>query len=333
MHNHFISCDWGTSSFRLRLVDTASGHVLHEVVSSSGIAAIYQAYLQYATEKQSYQQERHIFYMQFVRDQLQILGRQSSFPIQGLPVIISGMASSSIGMLELPYASLPFSLNGLDTVVHKISAQADFPHDILLISGLKSTQDVMRGEETQIIGLAANSALGNAICIFPGTHSKHIFVADGCITGFRTYMTGELFQTLANHTILQASVEKSNTDENDPLMMKWYRQGVKAGIELGNILHALFTVRTGQLFKERTKQENYFYLSGLLIGYELKDLAKQPPASLYLCSSSHLLTYYQAAAEVLHLTGDLTVISGDLIDHTAVAGQRQLWYRHTSQTL
>jgi 2-dehydro-3-deoxygalactonokinase len=333
MHPYFISCDWGTSAFRLRLVETASCQVLHQVTDGQGIAATYQAFIKHTAGKQPSPEERLAYYKQFISNQLQILGRQLSFPLHGTPVLISGMASSSIGMYELPYASLPFALAGTDTVVQTIAAQADFPHDILLISGLKSTQDVMRGEETQIIGLAAKQELNEAVCVFPGTHSKHIYVTNGHITSFRTYMTGEVFQTMASHTILQASVEKSDTTEPDPGMMAAYRQGVQASVELQNILHTLFTVRTGELFKERTKQQNYFYLSGVLIGYELQELTRQPQTQVYLCSSSHLLIFYQAAAEVLQLTANLTLISGDLIDQSAIAGQRQLWQKHHQHTL
>jgi 2-dehydro-3-deoxygalactonokinase len=330
MHSYFISCDWGTSAFRLRLVEISSGQVLHEISDSQGIATTYQGFVKSSTGKQPTQQERVAYYTQFIHTHLQELSKQLTFPLQGIPIFISGMASSSIGMLELPYASLPFALNGTNAIVHTIAAQPGFPHEIHLLSGLKSSQDVMRGEETQIIGLAATHQIDNAICVFPGTHSKHIQVDNGYITSFRTYMTGELFQTIASHTILQASVEKSNKTTLSDEMMQPYKQGVQAGVELQNILHALFTVRTGDLFKERTKQQNYFYLSGLLIGYELQELAKQPQTHIYLCSSSHLLNFYQAAAEVLQLTNNLTVISGELIDQSAIAGQQQVGYSRSA---
>ncbi|MDO1447663.1 2-dehydro-3-deoxygalactonokinase [Rhodocytophaga aerolata] len=326
MHPYFISCDWGTSAFRLRLAETASGRVLHEISDGQGIAATYQAFLNYSAANPPTQQERITYYTQFIQTHLQELRKQLAFLLQGIPMFISGMASSSIGMLELPYASLPFALNGTNAIVHTLTAQPGFPHDTYLLSGLKSSQDVMRGEETQLIGLAATHQIDNAICVFPGTHSKHIRVENGYITSFRTYMTGELFQTISNHTILQASVEKRDTATLSDEMMLPFKQGVQAGVELQNILHALFTVRTGELFKERTKQQNYFYLSGLLIGYELQELAKQPQTPIYLCSSSHLLNFYQAAAEVLELTKNLTVISGELIDQSAIAGQRQVGY-------
>jgi 2-dehydro-3-deoxygalactonokinase len=240
------------------------------------------------------------------------------------------MASSSIGMLELPYASLPFPLDGSGAITRWIPSEAGFPHDVLLISGLQSDHDVMRGEETQITGLASQLATDQAICIFPGTHSKHIYIDGQYITGFRTYMTGELFQVIAAHTILHASVSNSQTAEAvETHLMNAFRKGVQATLELENVLHALFTVRTGELFGKRSKQENYYYLSGLLIGKELADLLNFPAMQVYICSSSHLVKFYQAAAETLQLANRTNIVAASIIDEVAVAGQWRIWQRQT----
>jgi 2-dehydro-3-deoxygalactonokinase len=325
MPNYFFSCDWGTSSFRLRLAQADSCKVIHELSTNQGIGAILQAYNRQVAEKQVLPEDRLLFYLQYLESQLELLAKQVSFPITGIPVIVSGMASSSIGMLELPYAQLPFLLAGSSAVTHWISASKSFPYDLLLISGLQSKRDVMRGEETQIVGLTTHTALTEAVCIFPGTHSKHIYVRNETITEFRTYMTGELFQTIANHTILQASIEKNSMEESSGFSIDAFRQGVLASVTLDNILHALFTVRTGELFKERSKQQNYYYLSGLLIGKELQDLTVHTDVPVYLCSSSHLLTYYQAAAQVLELSSRTSIVPAQVIDNIVVAGQRQIW--------
>jgi 2-dehydro-3-deoxygalactonokinase len=326
MHKYFISCDWGTSSFRLRLAEALCCKLVQEFSSSQGIAATYQAYTREVAGKQVSAEGRLAYYLKYLAEQLEVLSRQVSFPLAGIPLIVSGMASSSIGMLELPYASLPFPLNGSGAIARRIPAHTNFPHDLLLISGLRSAQDVMRGEETQITGLATLTTIDQAVCIFPGTHSKHIYVKNGSITGFRTYMTGELFQVLATHTILQASVDKTtNIPEDKAVSIEAFRKGVQEGIALENILHALFTVRTGELFKERNKQQNYYYLSGLLIGKELQDLSANQQAHVYLCSSSHLVDYYEAAAEVMALPGGISIVPASLIDNIAVAGQWQIW--------
>jgi 2-dehydro-3-deoxygalactonokinase len=325
MDKYFISCDWGTTSFRLRLAETQTCRILQEVSCSQGIAATYRLYSQGLEVKCTATEDRFLFYLQLIKDQLTILEKQVNFALTGIPVVISGMASSSIGMLELPYAALPFPLDGSGAITQWIPSAANFPHDVLLISGLKSNKDVMRGEETQIIGLTTQLATDQAICIFPGTHSKHIYTDGQYITGFRTYMTGELFETISVHTILKASLDNPQTKEADTHLMKAFELGVQATLDLDNILHALFTVRTGELFGERSKQENYYYLSGLLIGKELTDLLNFPSKQVYICSSSHLVKFYQAAAEALQLTNRTNTIPAGIIDEVAVGGQWRIW--------
>src|SRR5690606_21268593 len=127
---------------------------------------------------------------------------QSAGPVPAqVPLVISGMASAAIGMKELPYATLPFAVNGADAVVHRAPATAAFRREVLLLSGVRSNEDVMRGEETQLAGCITDEqdTAAESIFIFPGTHSKHIQVQQGQVTGFCTYMTGELFELLHRH--------------------------------------------------------------------------------------------------------------------------------------
>ena len=112
------------------------------------------------------------------------------------PILISGMASSSIGWRELPYACLPFPLDGSGARWQEIERVGE--HRVFVFSGLAAESDVLRGEETEVLGLAAGGALApfreQALLVLPGTHSKHVRIEAGSITGFSTYMTGELFE-------------------------------------------------------------------------------------------------------------------------------------------
>src|ERR1700742_4807373 len=157
-HGKFISCDWGTSSFRLRLIETATSHVLAKFSSTDGIAAPYadcQATIPQAsappTGKQA-DQARVAFY----RANLEQAITQLAPDLDGLPVIISGMASSSIGMLELPYKNLPFDITGADLQPTLLPPTDTSPRPLYLIPGVRTVVDVMRGEETQLIGSATN---------------------------------------------------------------------------------------------------------------------------------------------------------------------------------
>ena len=215
MKNLMLSCDWGTSSFRLRLVDVRDHHICGEVLSNEGVIGTYSQW-QVATRQHEISKEH--FYSQQLQKNIDTLSHKLSVDLSETPVVISGMASSSIGIREVPYASLPFSLDGSNAIIKRLSASNGIASDVWLISGVRNHHDVMRGEETQVIGLTALDNLvyttKNITCIFPGTHSKHIKIEDGVVVDFQTYMTGELFQVMTQHSILKDSVLKKQTGCN-----------------------------------------------------------------------------------------------------------------------
>lgn len=323
-----LSCDWGTSSFRLRYVEVATGRIEAEVTSSEGIATIFGAFQQGVQQKGTKPENRIDFYREYLSSQIQLLASKLSVSLSGAPVLISGMASSSIGMQELPYAQLPFPVDGTGVHLFHLPSQDTFPHDILLISGVKSEEDVMRGEETQLIGLAGTFKPEEAIYIFPGTHSKHMYVQNQQMTAFKTYMTGEVFGAISSHTILQNSIEKPAEDNFDTYSSV-FAEGVTAARRKGNLLHSLFAVRTQDLFKKFTRQQNYYFLSGLLIGQELLDLQKQPDTSILICCATNLLPYYATAIESLSYTARTRIVLADIIDRIVVQGQLQILRKST----
>lgn len=180
MKNHLLCCDWGTSSFRLRLIDLSDHQIAGEVLSGEGIANTFNGWQVEAGESGMV---RGRFFRDYLKKQIDILSARLSFDLDGITIVISGMASSSIGMEEIPYENLPYATDGSRAGIRYFEAAADFSHEILLISGVKSELDAMRGEETQLVGLvnlAELSSLKNkdAIFIFPGTHSKHMYVKE-----------------------------------------------------------------------------------------------------------------------------------------------------------
>jgi 2-dehydro-3-deoxygalactonokinase len=119
------------------------------------------------------------------------------------------MASSTIGMADLPYKDIPFSTDGSDLKLHTIPASVSFKHSVTLISGVRTEDDVMRGEETKLIGCTVGvSNKNNHLFIFPGTHPKHVHVKNDKATAFKTYMTGEFFDLLSTKSILSVSWQK-----------------------------------------------------------------------------------------------------------------------------
>ena len=332
MKKHLLCCDWGTSFFRLQLINISDYQCIGEIQSPVGVAGTFDGW-KLAGEHTGI--TRELFFRQQIRQQIDLLAANLSADLTDIPVVISGMASSSIGMDEIPYATLPFAVDGSQASVRRFDQQADFPHDILLISGIRSQHDVMRGEETQLIGLIALlDSLGNKIddatFIFPGTHSKHIYIQNRQLTHFDTYMTGELFDLMANQSILKDSVDISNLTNTSVDTIKAFRKGVNqatSSITLTN----LFRVRTNQLFDIFTKEQNAFYLSGLLIGAELTDLPRKVSWPLILCSGSKLSRFYELAIDELQLTDRTITIPGELSDKAASIGQIHLFHNQFSK--
>ncbi len=316
MNKYFISCDWGTTTFRLRLVETETQEVLSEVITNEGIAPTFAAW-------KTTQNDRQLFFKEKLKLQITALEKQSKKSLADVDIIVSGMAASSIGLLELPYAALPFDLNGSQTTTHILEADADFPNKIILISGLRSESDVMRGEETQVIGLMELlklSAEKDFILILPGTHSKHIYLKNNILTGFQTYMTGEMFSIISNHSILKDSIILRGADAFSATELAAFKKGVGEAVT-SDLLKNLFKVRTNQLLHQWDKIENGLYLSALLIGSELKNLLTETDATLVLCSGNHLFELYKMALEVLGLSERILCVPPEIIDKSVVVGQ------------
>lgn len=237
-----IGVDWGTSSLRAFLIGK-QGEVLDGVSSTEGI-------MQVAGQT-----------FEAVLDRL--IGPWVA--VQTLPILASGMITSRNGWVETSYAEMPLGACRL--------AEALVPHEaangacIHFVTGAATEHvggpDVMRGEETQIIGASA-LGLNEGTFVMPGTHSKWVEVADGKIVDFSTYMTGEIYAALKGHTILGTLMKEAAFNEEA------FQMGVKAGLERSsNLLHSLFHVRTLPLMGKIPNVATADYMSGLLIGTEV----------------------------------------------------------------
>lgn len=332
-NNLLLSCDWGTSSFRLRLIDADTHRVLDEVLSDEGISFTHRAW---ENHEEPAMTGRSSFYMRRLLHQIHKLSHHAGADMRGIPLIISGMASSSLGLLDLPYAPLPFDIDGSGLVIEVIDGTDEFPHDLYLISGVTDRQDVMRGEETQLIGVfellgtGAQEWRAESTLIFPGTHSKHIYVKEGKITGFSTYVTGELFGLMSRKSILQESITVPGSDTiPGPAEQEAFRKGVRLAQSAG-LIRTLFTVRTNLLFGLLGRQENYYFLSGLVIGAELRELTTLPLNNLVLCSGHHTYDLYREGMEELGLSVHL--VPATIMERAAVEGQIRIFQEIIHQT-
>lgn len=309
---YFFSCDWGTSVFRLRLVNAADAKVMSAIRTDFGIAAAFEAW-----KKRNHDQgSRELFYQAYLLEQVKKIISSSYNDHYNAPVVLSGMASSNIGMVELPYKELPCRCNGSDLFIHTIEEQDASP--VIIISGVRSADDVVRGEETMLVGCDVSHEEKRQLFIFPGTHSKHITVKNGTVQNVLTYMTGEIFDLLSKKSILAAAVTKEGTG-ND-MHDEHFRRGVKEGAS-SNLLNCIFHVRTNSLFKKSTSSENYRYLSGLLIGSEIRSLAENKASLITLVSSGELKEAYMQAFDVLEYSNALNYKNAD---EALIKGQRKI---------
>ncbi|MEX0770519.1 MAG: 2-dehydro-3-deoxygalactonokinase [Balneolaceae bacterium] len=288
---HYLSCDWGTTSFRLKLAHIEATQPVAEVSGSRGIKKMHEIW-----KSQRNRKNRLESYCAYLKQKISCLQQAAGLDLEGLPVVLSGMGSSSIGLRELPYSRLPLDLNHPVLKMEILERTSGFPHEIFLISGLQSSNDVMRGEETQLLGIVYQHQLEDGFCILPGTHSKHMTIQNSHLTQFKTYLTGELFDLLGSQSILKNSI--TSPPEDAPIS-ETFEEGIQKSADQ-NLLHSLFQIRAGDLLYKTGQAANYDFLSGLLIGTELKDL-KEDSAPILLAGEKRLQAYYSRALNFLQL--------------------------------
>jgi len=236
-----IAVDWGTSSLRGALLDEA-GQVLEEKSAPLGILNVPDG------------------------DFAGVFARQFSDWLKAgdIPCLISGMAGSRQGWAEAPYVACPAGPADLVRHLHWVEQDR-----IAIVPGLSDSQgdvpDVMRGEEVQIFGAMRLAGLTDGRFVLPGTHSKWATVRGGRVTGFRTFMTGEVYGLFARHSILARTL-----DAAAPLDHAAFLRGVARAGGGDGLLHEAFGVRALGLFGRLSPAQSASYLSGLLIGEELK---------------------------------------------------------------
>ncbi len=240
----FVAVDWGTSSFRGWLM-TADGHALAETRGPEGM-------LHCATSG----------FAPVLAEHLAKLGA-----IPDLPVLICGMAGAKQGWIEAPYLHTPTRLDALHDGAQRVAT----PGDVRILPGIAKADatapDVMRGEETQLLGVTEPDFTG-LVCI-PGTHSKWIRIDKGSVVSFTTYMTGELFSVVAQHSILKHAIDH---DAGSPAANDAFRDGLRRALKTpASLTAALFSVRAAQLLGFEKQADGAARLSGLLIGTEIAD--------------------------------------------------------------
>jgi 2-dehydro-3-deoxygalactonokinase len=188
-----------------------------------------------------------------------------ALPIGLAPRVACGMIGSRQGWVEAPYVDCPASLTALSDHLVEVPLGS-----LAIVPGVATRDaaglpDVMRGEETQLLGAVGADESG-VLAVLPGTHSKWARVEHGRIVDFTTFMTGELYAVLIDHSMLG----RIAGHEPGRLSREAFSQGVARGLDEGELSHDLFGARTLALYGELASEDVADWLSGLLIGREIR---------------------------------------------------------------
>lgn len=293
-----IGIDWGTSSLRAFLIGN-HGEVLDTVSAPQGIMQVGD-------------RDFDPIFERVVRPWLEH---------RALPIVASGMITSRNGWRETPYIRVPSGAEEL--AKHLVRHQSSSGIELWFVTGLTTERDgapdVMRGEETQIVGATA-AGMGDGIYVMPGTHSKWISVLGGKIEDYSTYMTGELFGVLKAHTILGTLMVEG------PFNDTGFKLGVEASLAgAGDLLHRLFRVRTLPLFGRIGTEMAADYLSGMLIGDEIRAAAGNfGSTTVTIVGGSDLAQRYARAFELAGLNSRMAPDNIAALGHFMIAREAGL---------
>jgi 2-dehydro-3-deoxygalactonokinase len=275
MPRTLVALDWGTSSLRGALINS-EGVVLEKRAFPQGILHV------------AHGQFQNVFEQRF-----------GDWLSADTLCLISGMAGSRQGWREAPYCPCPSGFE--DIAQHLQWIEKDH---LGIVPGLSTwndnTPDVMRGEEIQIFGALTTQQIQTAQFVLPGTHSKWAKVMDGKITAFKTFMTGEFYALLSQHSILAKTCLP-----DAPLKKEVFIEGVMQSQKPGGLLHHAFSARSLALFEKLNPAQSSSYISGLLIGEEIKSAKAEmldENTPLFILGNSQLTQRYGYAMEALEVS-------------------------------
>lgn len=273
-----VGVDWGTSSFRAWLLDR-NGAVLARQNADCGILRLPKGSFEACLREQ--------------------VGHWLDDD-PTLPILLSGMVTSRQGWLEVPYRPCPIALEDLAAalVEHRLSdGRSAWFVPGLVARRADGLPDVLRGEETQILGALAEIPTARTL-LLPGTHSKWAKVKEGIVESFVTFLTGELFAILKDHSTLGLFATGTAIDDEG------FEQGVRLGLanedQGGGSFARLFLCRSCVLAGELSAAAVSGYLSGLLIGSELREACAVfgGEDAVVLVGESALVARYARALEL-----------------------------------
>jgi len=287
----FVAVDWGTTHLRLRLLDGSRPHSppLAEIASAEGIGELRSG-------------EHEAIFLRNLDGLLEAAGHagqkrgggeaRGDWTRAGGEVYFAGMITSTLGWFETPYVRAPAGPRELLAGRREESACGVRLH---FLPGVRTGEDVLRGEEVEAIGILGVSAEHEpCTLVLPGTHSKWILWEDGKIEDFTTVPTGDLHAALHRATLLARTLPEEPAAIDGALEEQFLR-GVDAAGRVGP-LSALFKVRALPVLTGLAKEEASAFLSGVLIGGEIAERTRSgAPKSLLVAGAPRLRELYLTA--------------------------------------
>lgn len=289
-----IAIDWGTTSMRAYWLD-AVGSIVGTRTAPRGIQQIRDGGLAAALAE--------------------LLGEDAESTV---PRLACGMVGSRQGWIEAPYVHCPALLTSLVAGIVTTPGGA-----LQIVPGVTTRDsngvpDVMRGEETQLAG-AVDAREPRVLAALPGTHSKWACVESGHIVDFMTFMTGELWSVLLAHSILGRMA--APTPPAGPPGAAFLR-GTQRGLGAGSLGHDIFGARTLALMGELAADEVGDWLSGMLIGREIRNARTWAQRHGYDASRVRLIGDNALVARYTTACGEAGVAVERADGHAAAVG---LW--------
>ena len=271
-----LVADWGTTSLRIYVLDD-KGRIVTKRTSDKGILVA------------------------------KTLGFEKTFELEadGLldnqQILLGGMVGSRNGWIETEYVDCPATLEGIANRLGTVTwrSQSGISRTAKITPGVRflaedGMSDIMRGEELQILGLMQQIKNESETIVLPGTHSKWVSVTNNTISTFRTYMTGEVFELLANQSILKSEAK------TEPFDNHVFLDGVKLGSTKASLTNLIFQVRTHLINGKLQPSSCDSFLSGILIGNEISHEARNQKL-IHLISNTKLSKLYSMALQYFNI--------------------------------
>lgn len=226
-------------------------------------------------------------------------------------ILVSGMLTSEYGIYDAPHITAPAGVAELheSTVKLHLDEISDIPFE--LVRGVKlsgadfESMDMMRGEETELIGLS-EGIKGECVWVLPGSHLKVIKTdSDGRIVDFSTMLTGEMISALSQNTILKDAVSLEEASLNEEYLKKGFYYCEKCGIN-----KALFKVRVLKNMFNCSKDEAYSFFVGAVLFGDVNEILKENPKRIAIGGNSriknamYILLKHAAKCEVIKISDE-----------------------------